>query len=45
MAACALVLLAIMFSIGGHRWWMAALPIGCMAVVAVWLWLRPEPSA
>ena len=44
MAASASILLAIMLSVGGHRWWMAALPIACMAVVALWLWLRPEPS-
>ena len=44
MLACAAILLAIMLSTGSHRWWMAALPIACMAVVAVWLWLRPEPA-
>lgn len=27
------------------RPWIAMLGIGCMAVVAVWLWLRPEPPA
>ncbi|MET0807856.1 MAG: YbaN family protein [Pseudoxanthomonas sp.] len=43
MLACAAVLLAIMLSVGTHRWWMAALPIACMAAVAVWLWRRPEP--
>jgi uncharacterized membrane protein YbaN (DUF454 family) len=43
MAASALVLLAIMLSVGGHRWWMAALPIACMTMVAAWLWMRPEP--
>jgi uncharacterized membrane protein YbaN (DUF454 family) len=25
--------------------WMAALPITCMALVAAWLWRRPEPPA
>jgi len=43
MLVCAAVLLAIMLSTGAHRWWMAALPIVCMAAVAAWLWLRPEP--
>lgn len=43
MLFCAAVLLAIMFSIASHRWWMAALPIACMVVVGTWLWLRPEP--
>ena len=45
MAASALVLLSIMLSVDGHRWWMAALPIACMMVVGLWLWLRPEPPA
>jgi uncharacterized protein len=45
MAISASILLAIMLSVGGHRWWMAALPIACMAGVALWLWLRPEPSS
>ena len=43
MLACAGVLLAIMVSVGSHRWWMAALPIACMALVSAWLWMRPEP--
>jgi hypothetical protein len=25
------------------RWWMAAIGIGVMALVSVWLWRRPEP--
>lgn len=45
MAACAAILLALMLLIPAHRWWMTALPITCMAIVAVWLWLRPEPPA
>lgn len=43
MLACALVLLAVMVAFPAHRWWMAALPIACMALVALWLWRRPEP--
>ena len=43
MLACAGILLAIMLSVSTHRAWMTVLPITCMAVVAVWLWLRPEP--
>lgn len=43
MLFCAAVLLAIMFSVASHRWWMTALPIACMVVVGTWLWLRPEP--
>ena len=43
MLFCAAVLLAIMAWTGSHRWWMAALPIACMTLVALWLWSRPEP--
>ena len=45
MLGCAVILLAIMLLSGGHRAWMVALPIACMAIVATWLWLRPEPPA
>ena len=43
MLACAAVLLWLMPRFHAHRWWMTALPIACMAVVALWLWRRPEP--
>jgi uncharacterized membrane protein YbaN (DUF454 family) len=39
MAVCA----AILF-LTAPRWWMAATGTGIMAVVALWLWLRPEPA-
>lgn len=26
------------------RWWMAAIACATMLVVAIWLWLRPEPQ-
>lgn len=39
MAACAVI-----FFLTAPRWWMAATGTGIMAVVATWLWLRPEPS-
>ncbi|TWT20378.1 DUF454 domain-containing protein [Luteimonas marina] len=45
MLASAAILLAVMRFSGGHRTWMIALPIGCMAVVGTWLWFRPEPPA
>ena len=45
MLASALFLLLSMLAVGAHRWWMAALPIVCMATVAAWLWMRPEPPA
>ena len=43
MLACAAILLVVMVAVPSHRVWMVALPIGCMAVVGTWLWLRPEP--
>ena len=43
MLACAAVLLGVMLAVPSHRGWMVLLPIGCMAVVGTWLWLRPEP--
>lgn len=43
MLACAAVLLLVMARFPAHRWWMTALPIACMAIVAAWLWRRPEP--
>ena len=42
MAACAAILLLVMLRFPAHRWWMTALPIACMVVVATWLWRRPE---
>jgi uncharacterized membrane protein YbaN (DUF454 family) len=43
MLFCAGILLAIMAWTGSHRWWMVALPLVCMTLVAAWLWSRPEP--
>jgi len=43
MLASAAVMLLVMLVTPGYRAWMVALPIGCMAVVGTWLWLRPEP--
>jgi hypothetical protein len=40
MLACALIMFAT-----APKWWMAATGTGIMAIVAVWLWLRPEPRA
>lgn len=45
MLASAVVLLAVMALFPAHRWWMTAFPIACMAVVGLWLWMRPEPPA
>ncbi len=38
MAACAVIMF-----LTAPEWWMAATGTAIMAVVAVWLWLRPEP--
>jgi len=45
MLASALLLVGLMLARGDGRWWLVALPVGCMATVATWLWLRPEPPA
>jgi len=42
MALCAVVLVLVMRLGGHHGAWMLALPVGCMSVVAIWLWFRPE---
>lgn len=44
MLASALVIVLTMHWAGAHRWWMAVIPIACMAVVLGWLWRRPEPT-
>ncbi|HRO26748.1 MAG TPA: YbaN family protein [Luteimonas sp.] len=43
MLASAAILVALMLFGGRHGWWLIAVPIGCMTVVAIWLWRRPEP--
>lgn len=40
MAVCAVVLFLVT-----PKWWIAGIGTACMAVVAVWLWSRPEPAA
>lgn len=40
MAACAVVMF-----LTAPRWWMATTGTAFMAVVALWLWRRPEPPA
>lgn len=44
MLACAAILLLVMPAFRAHRAWMTALPLACMAAVALWLWCRPEPG-
>ena len=36
---------AVVMFLTAPRWWMAATGTGVMAVVATWLWSRPEPPA
>lgn len=36
---------AVIMFVFAPRWWMAATGSTIMAVVALWLWLRPEPTA
>ena len=43
MLASAALLLAMAWLTGYQRWWAVVVPIGCMAVVGAWLWMRPEP--
>jgi len=43
MLASAAIMLGVMLVTPGYRFWMVALPIGCMAAVGTWLWCRPEP--
>lgn len=38
MALCAVIML-----LTAPKWWMSATGISMMAIVAVWLWRRPEP--
>ena len=38
MVVCALIMFAT-----APAWWMAAVGSAIMAVVAIWLWMRPEP--
>lgn len=40
MAACAVIMF-----LTAPRWWMAATGTAIMAVVALWLWRRPEPPS
>lgn len=40
MAACAVIMF-----LTSPKWWMAASGTAIMAVVAVWLWRRPEPPS
>ena len=42
-ATLAMALAGLLMFLTAPRWWMAALGTSVMAVVAAWLWSRPEP--
>lgn len=43
LALALMSLAAALMFLTAPRWWMAATGTGIMAVVAAWLWARPEP--
>ncbi len=43
LATTMMALTAVMLLLFAPRWWLAAGVSLMMAIVAVWLWLRPEP--
>jgi uncharacterized protein len=44
LASGTMLLCAGILFLTAPRWWMAAIGSAIMAVVATWLWLRPEPA-
>ncbi|GAB3734220.1 YbaN family protein [Silanimonas algicola] len=42
MAVLTMSLCAVLMFATAPAWWMAATGTACMAVVAIWLWRRPE---
>ena len=45
LAVAMMSLCAVIMFLTAPRWWMAASGTAIMAVVATWLWRRPEPPA
>lgn len=45
IASLAMLLCALIIALTAPRWWMVAVACTCMAMVALWLWRRPEPAA
>ena len=43
-ATLTMALCAVLFFLTAPKWWMAAIGTACMAIVALWLWRRPEPQ-
>jgi uncharacterized membrane protein YbaN (DUF454 family) len=44
-ASIAMLVCAAIFFLTAPKWWMAASGSAVMALVAIWLWRRPEPRA
>ena len=45
VATVTMALCAVIMFLTAPRWWMAATGTAIMAIVATWLWCRPEPPA
>ena len=43
LATAMMALASLVMLLTAPRLWMAVVGIGCMAIVALWLWRRPEP--
>ena len=43
LATAMMALAGLVMLLTAPRLWMAVVGIGCMAIVALWLWRRPEP--
>ncbi len=43
LATAMMALAGLVVLLTAPRLWMAVVGIGCMAIVALWLWRRPEP--
>ena len=43
LAIAMMSLCAVVMFLTAQKWWMAAIGTAIMAVVAAWLWQRPEP--
>ena len=45
VATITMMLCAVIMFLTAPTWWMAATGTAVMMIVAIWLWLRPEPNA
>ena len=45
VATISMFVCAIIMFLTAPKWWMATIGTAFMCIVAVWLWLRPEPKA